>query len=72
MDSTIPKLLQLGAALDSSIRYEPYGKLAAIRSPDGHMLGLLERANLPDNGDIKIAAASAAESLLNEHDQSTK
>lgn len=65
MDSTIPKLMQLGAALDGSIRYEPYGKIAAVRSPDGHMLGLFEKANLPNDGDTALAAAIAAEKHVN-------
>lgn len=65
MDLTVPKLMQLGAVLDGPIRYEPYGKLAAVRSPDGHMIGLFEKANLPNNGDNTIAAASAAKSHLN-------
>lgn len=65
MDQTIPKLMQLGAALDGAIRYEPYGKIAAVRSPDGHMLGLFEKANLPDEGDTAVAAAIAAKKHMN-------
>lgn len=68
MDVTVPKLMQLGAALDGPIRYEAYGKIAAVRSPDGHMVGLFEKANLPNNGDEAIAAASAAKSHLNSAD----
>lgn len=60
MDVTVPRLVQLGAALDGAVRYEPYGKLAAVRSPDGHMLGLYERANLPENARESVAAAAAA------------
>lgn len=64
----VPRLIQLGACLDGSIRYEAYGKLAAVRSPDGHMVGLYERANLPDNGDTNVAAAAAANAHLKSED----
>ena len=42
MDSSITSLLQLGATLDGPIKYPPFGKVAAVRSPDGHMIGLYE------------------------------
>lgn len=70
MDQTVPKLMQLGAALDGSIRYEPYGKIAAVRSPDGHMLGLFEKANLPDDGATALAAASAARKHMKDNQTS--
>lgn len=60
MDHTVPRLIQFGAALDGSIQYLPYGKLASLRSPDGHMLGLYEPANLPGDARTSIAAAAAA------------
>ena len=44
MDSTIVKCMQLGAHLDGPIQYPAHGKVAAIRSPDGHMIGLYEPA----------------------------
>jgi catechol 2,3-dioxygenase-like lactoylglutathione lyase family enzyme len=44
MDSTIVQLLQLGAVLDGTIKYDPHGKMAAVRAPDGHMIGLYEPA----------------------------
>lgn len=72
MDGMIPRLIQLGASLDGSIRYEAYGKMAAVRSPDGHMVGLYEPANLPDDGDTKIAAAAAAKSHLDTGDAPSK
>ena len=43
MDTTVPRLLMMGASLDGSIKYQAYGKVAAVRSPDGHMLALIER-----------------------------
>lgn len=70
MDETVPNLLRLGSALDGAIRYESYGKVAAIRSPDGHMVGLVEKANVPNGGDTALAAAAAAEEHLKEHDHS--
>lgn len=65
MDDVVPKLIQLGAALDGAVRYESYGKIAAVRSPDGHMIGLYEKANLPDDADTALAAAAAAQAHLN-------
>ena len=44
MDSTVARLIQMGAELDGPIKYPPHGKIAAIRSPDGHMIGLFEEA----------------------------
>lgn len=64
MDVIVPKLMVLGAALDGPIRYESYGKIAAVRSPDGHMVGIIECANLPDDGDSALAAAAAAQEHL--------
>lgn len=64
MDETIPQLIQQGAVLDGAIRYEAYGKIAAVRSPDGHMIGLIEAANLPGDGDTAVAAAIAAKREL--------
>lgn len=66
MDQTVPRLIQLGASLDGAIRYEPYGKMASLRSPDGQMIGLYERANIPGNGDTSAAAAIAAEAHLSQ------
>lgn len=71
MDAMVPRLMQLGASLDGAIRYEPYGKVAAVRSPDGHMLGLFEPLVSPagddDVGDahVQLAAAAAAKAHLN-------
>mmetsp|Transcript_4065 Transcript_4065/g.8495 ORF Transcript_4065/g.8495 Transcript_4065/m.8495 type:complete len:134 (+) Transcript_4065:26-427(+) len=44
MDSTISRCVQLGAHLDGPIQYPAHGKVAAIRTPDGHMIGLYEPA----------------------------
>lgn len=68
MDAAIPRLIQSGAALDGPIRYLPYAKIAALRSPHGHMLGLYEPANLPADGDAKVAAAAAAQTHLDNQD----
>ncbi|CAD5168968.1 unnamed protein product [Musa acuminata subsp. malaccensis] len=44
MNSTVTKLMSLGAELDGPIKYEIHGKVAALRCLDGHMLGLYEPA----------------------------
>ncbi|XP_042503692.1 uncharacterized protein LOC122080880 [Macadamia integrifolia] len=44
INSTVTKLMALGAELDGSIKYEIHGKVAAMRCLDGHMLGLYEPA----------------------------
>ena len=46
MDISITNALTMGATLDGPIKYPAYGKVAAIRSPDGHMIGLFEPSNL--------------------------
>jgi catechol 2,3-dioxygenase-like lactoylglutathione lyase family enzyme len=42
MDMSIVNALKHGATLDGPIKYPAYGKVAAVRSPDGHMIGLFE------------------------------
>lgn len=42
MDRKIYELIALGGRLDGAIEYLPTGKVAAMRSPDGHMIGLHE------------------------------
>jgi catechol-2,3-dioxygenase len=44
MDERITKCLQHGAFLDGPIQYPAHGKVALLRSPDGHMIGLYEAA----------------------------
>ncbi|KAI0524230.1 hypothetical protein KFK09_003594 [Dendrobium nobile] len=44
IQSTVTKLVTLGAELDGPIKYEIHGKVAAMRCIDGHMLGLYEPA----------------------------
>ncbi|KAA8516126.1 hypothetical protein F0562_019305 [Nyssa sinensis] len=44
INNTVTKLMALGAELDGPIKYEIYGKVAAVRCVDGHMLGLYEPA----------------------------
>lgn len=66
MDSAVPRLLGLGAALDGGVRYNDYGRTAAVRSPDGIMIGLYESAGIPEGGDAKLAAKAAAKRRLDE------
>jgi len=42
MDSVVANCAQLGGHLDGPIQYPAHGKVAALRSPDGHMIGLYE------------------------------
>ncbi|KAF2297619.1 hypothetical protein GH714_000274 [Hevea brasiliensis] len=42
INSTVTKLMALGAELDGPIKYEIHGKVAAMRCMDGHVLGLHE------------------------------
>jgi catechol 2,3-dioxygenase-like lactoylglutathione lyase family enzyme len=42
MDSVVARCVQLGANLDGPIQYPAHGKVAALRAPDGHMIGLYE------------------------------
>ncbi len=44
MDSTVARCVQMGAHLDGPIQYPAHGKVAALRAPDGHMIGLYEPA----------------------------
>jgi hypothetical protein len=42
LDSTIASCLQAGAHLDGPLQYPAHGKVATMRTPDGHMIGLYE------------------------------
>lgn len=42
MDSVVARCAQMGAHLDGPIQYPAHGKVAAMRTPDGHMIGLYE------------------------------
>jgi catechol 2,3-dioxygenase-like lactoylglutathione lyase family enzyme len=43
VSATVARCLALGAVLDGAIKYPPGGpKVAALRAPDGHMIGLVE------------------------------
>jgi catechol 2,3-dioxygenase-like lactoylglutathione lyase family enzyme len=46
MDMTVSSCAQMGAHLDGPIQYPAHGKVAALRTPDGHMIGLYEPAEL--------------------------
>lgn len=45
MDDCIAKCVQMGGHLDGPIQYPAHGKIAALRSPDGHMIGVYEPAS---------------------------
>lgn len=42
MDSVVARCAQMGAKLDGPIQYPAHGKVAVLRTPDGHMIGLYE------------------------------
>lgn len=42
MDQTVANCAQAGGKLDGPIQYPAYGKVAVLRAPDGHMIGLFE------------------------------
>jgi len=44
MDQTVTRAIQAGAHLDGPIQYPAHGKVAVLRSPDHHMIGLYEPA----------------------------
>lgn len=46
VSATVARCISLGAVLDGAIKYPPRGgpKVAALRAPDGHMIGLIEEA----------------------------
>jgi catechol 2,3-dioxygenase-like lactoylglutathione lyase family enzyme len=45
ISGTVARCLELGAVLDGPIKYRVHGaRVAALRAPDGHMLGLVEEA----------------------------
>ena len=44
INETIAKCIQLGASMDGPIQYPAHGTMAALRGPDGQMIGLYEPA----------------------------
>ena len=42
MDSVVARCAQFGGKLDGPIQYPAHGKVAALRAPDGCMIGLYE------------------------------
>jgi len=44
--AAIATLEQLGATLEGRVREPSFGKVAAIRTPDGHLLSLLQPATV--------------------------
>jgi len=45
MENAVTAAMELGGMLDGTIKYKSFGKIAALRSPDGHMLGLFQPAS---------------------------
>lgn len=42
LDAAVANCLQAGAHLDGPLQYPAHGKVATMRTPDGHMIGLYE------------------------------
>jgi len=42
MDTAVATAAQLGGHLDGPVKYPAHGKVATLRAPDGHMIGLYE------------------------------
>ena len=42
-DATLVRCLQQGGRLDGPVKHPAFGKVASIRSPDGVMVGLIEK-----------------------------
>ena len=47
LDQRIAQCIELGAHLDGPIQYPAHGKVALLRSPDHHMIGMYEPVTLP-------------------------
>eukprot|EP00898_Chlorokybus_atmophyticus_P000224 jgi/Chlat1/1201/Chrsp115S00741 len=50
LDAALTRALAMGAAMDGPLQHLPHGKLAALRAPDGHMVGLYEPSNPHTDG----------------------
>lgn len=48
--AAIAKLEEMGATLEGRVREPSFGKVAAVRTPDGHLLSLLQPATQPVAG----------------------
>ncbi len=47
IQAAIATLEQLGAQLEGRVREPSFGKVAAVRTPDGHLVSLLQPASQP-------------------------
>jgi len=48
----LTKLEEMGAKLEGRVREPSFGKVAAVRTPDGHLLSLLQPAAQPAGAGI--------------------
>jgi hypothetical protein len=44
LDDKVARCVQAGAHLDGPLQFQAHGKVAVLRAPDGHMIGLYEPA----------------------------
>lgn len=44
LDQSVADCVQAGGTLDGPVQFPAHGKVAALRTPDGHMIGLYEPA----------------------------
>ncbi|URE32812.1 glyoxalase bleomycin resistance protein dioxygenase [Musa troglodytarum] len=67
MNSTVTKLMSLGAELDGPIKYEIHGKVAALRCLDGHMQNKEDHAVLPlAKLNAQLGSSSVHEEAVND------
>jgi catechol 2,3-dioxygenase-like lactoylglutathione lyase family enzyme len=62
MDERIAACAQAGGHLDGPIQYPAHGKVAALRTPHGHMVGLYEPAVAAASKDNRRGAATTSSS----------
>lgn len=48
----LAKLEEMGAKLEGRVREPSFGKVAAVRTPDGHLLSLLQPATVPSGASM--------------------
>ena len=54
LDKTVYRLIDMSAILDGPVKYPSHGKIATLRAPGGHMLGLM---NLDESHDLCIGSS---------------
>lgn len=63
LQARLERLLELGGRMDGGISYTPYGKAAAVRCPDGHMISLYEGDQVAPGGAAELPRFGGGEGL---------